>query len=106
MTSSPKFKAPVFNRQPGGKENIHDGGWLARVVNAVKSGTPAALKRLVVAYHSIPPHMQDVNEPISARPSVAPAETADVPNADDTTRPISGSPQIHPAFTRASRRIF
>jgi hypothetical protein len=50
--------------------------------------------------------MQDINEPISARPSSEPAAVADVPGADDLGRDVSGSPPIHPAFTRASKRIF
>lgn len=101
-----KFRAPVFNRQPGGKENEHNASWLSRVIQNVRNGTPAAFSRLVVLYHGQPPKMQDINEPISARPSSEPAAVADVPGADDLGRDVSGSPPIHPAFTRASKRIF
>jgi hypothetical protein len=103
--TNPKFTPPM-SREAGGKSNIHDSGWLAKIVNAVKAGTPNAVKRLVVLYHGVPPKMQDINEPISARPSSAPVASADVPGADDLGRDVSGSPPIHPAFTRASKRIF
>jgi hypothetical protein len=91
MGNRQKFKAPVFTHRPGGKNTDHSAasGWLANVVSAVKTGTPAALKRLTIAYHGVPPHMQDLNEPTETRPSVAPTEPQDVPDADDMVRTIN-----------------
>jgi hypothetical protein len=89
-----KFTAPVFTRRPGGKNTDHSAasGWLNNIVSAVKAGTPDALKRLSVEYHGVPPHMQDVNESVSARPSVAPTEPQDVPDANDMVRKIDPTP--------------
>jgi hypothetical protein len=90
MARSQKFKAPVFTRRPGGKHTEHDAGWLDSIVSAVKAGTPAALKRLAIAYHGIAPHYQDdLSGPIVARPSVMPTEPQDVPGADDQVRTLA-----------------
>jgi hypothetical protein len=87
-----KFKPPVFTRRAGYKNTDHSAasGWLAKVVQAVKDGTPAVLKRLPIAYHGVGPHMQDdLNTPPEPRPSVAPSEPQDVPDADDMVRTYS-----------------
>jgi hypothetical protein len=107
-----KFRAPVFSRQPGGKENDHSAasGWLTRVVNAVRVGTAPAIRAArTIAYHGVLPRLEnDMTKPIEARPSSAEtiSEPVDVPGADDMVRKIKGAPEIHPAFTRASKRIF
>jgi len=89
---SQKFKPPVFTRRPGGKHTEHDAAWLGNVVSAVKDGTPDAHKRLAVAYHGVPPHLQnDLSEPIAARPSVEPGEPHDVPDAD-VVRKVDSTP--------------
>jgi hypothetical protein len=91
---SQKFKPPVFTRRAGYKNTDHSAasGWLAKVIAAVKDGTPAALKRHAIAYHGVPPHMQDdLNAPTEPRPSVAPTEPQDVPDADDMVRTIDAT---------------
>jgi hypothetical protein len=88
-----KFKPAVMSRRPGGKHTDHSAGWLADVVSAVKAGTPAALKRLTIAYHGAPPHVQDdLSAPIAARPSAAPTEPQDIPGVDDQVRTVSDTP--------------
>jgi hypothetical protein len=101
---SQKFKPQVFTRRPGGKHTDHSAGWLADVVSAVKTGTPDAHKRLTIAYHGVPPHVQDdLSAPIAARPSVAPTEPQDVPGADDQVRTLApGNMPIHPGTKGAS----
>jgi hypothetical protein len=88
-----KFKPSVFTRRPGGKNTDHSAasGWLNSVVAAVEAGTPEVLKRLTVAYHGIPPHM-DLDESVAARASVAPTEPQDVPDANDMVRKIDATP--------------
>jgi hypothetical protein len=87
-----KFKPPVMTRRGGGKNTDHSAasGWIEKVANAVKAGTPAELKGHPVAYHGQAPHVEDV--PPGPRPSVEPSEPQDVPGADDQTRKIDPTP--------------
>jgi hypothetical protein len=86
MATHPKFKPPVFMHGRAAHKNTdhsNASGWLDGIVNALARGTPAALKRLSIAYHGVGPKMQDdLSAPIFARPAAIPADPQDVPNID------------------------
>jgi hypothetical protein len=90
-----KFKLPVMTRKAGGKNNVHDTGWIAKVLDAVRVGTAPAIRAArTMAYHGVLPHAEnDLNKPIEARVSSEPLEPQDVPDATDgIIRKISAEP--------------
>jgi len=89
-----KFKE-VFMRGRGAHKNTEHGvSWLNGVLDAVRNGTPAALKRIAISYHGQPPHIQnDLSEPILARPSAEPVHPVDLPNVQgDQLRTVDATP--------------
>jgi len=92
MGKSKKFSPPVMTRRGGGKNTDHSSasGWIEKVAQAVKDGTPAEFHGVPIAYHGNPPHVEDAT--VEARPSVEPSEPRDVPDADDQTRKVSSEP--------------
>ena len=101
-----KFKLPVMTRKAGGKNNVHDAGWIAKVLDAVRVGTaPAIHAARTIAYHGVLPHAEnDLNKPLDeARVSSGPIEPQDVPDATDgIVRKISADP-IPTAFGHRHR---
>ena len=105
-----KSKFTPMTRVGGFKNVDHSArsGWLSKIIDAIKSGTPSAIKAAkTIAYHGQLAKLQEgaLIEPLEARPSSEIVEPQDVPAVDpQQVRKIERSPALHPAFLKQTRR--